>query len=342
VIGGGLKTRAPRSRRRAWLGLVAQVVVLGGLLVAGFYLLDVGQVRLAFRGVGAGNMAGFVLLMLATRVVTAWRWRIVARNHLGLDAVTVPFLLRVGLLAEFANLWVQSIVGGEAVRIWKVARRTGDRKLGAGSVVLDRVVGTVSLVVACSPLLVVLAMTTPKVRLSVQSWEVLGGTAVVLGLAGVVVLWTVPWARSLLRRSLEFVTKHRFLGAPFAVSLLLYPLIVLAHRVGFPELAGRSWLVVAMVALLPRLGWAVPLSLFGITAVEGSVLVVGALLEVSSETLVVVVALNLLTRYLASGLGAVSELVADGSRFFGELRTAGSAGGEALVEEAIGEEGTGP
>ena len=144
-----------------------------------------------------------------------------------------------------------------------------------------------------------------------------------------VVIRTVPWARSLLRRSLEFLGRQKFLGRPFAVSLLIWPLIVLAHRVGLPELAARSWLVVAMVSLLPRLGWAVPLSLFGVTAVEGSVLVIGALLEVSSETLVVAVALNLLTKYLASGLGAAAELVVDGSRFFRRLRLgATGAGGE--------------
>ncbi len=318
--------------------MAVQLVILGALIAAGTRLLDLDQLRLAFRAVPAANMAGFVVLMLLTRVVTAWRWRIVAREHLGLRRVTVAFLLRVGLLAEFANLWLQTFIGGEAVRIWKVAQRTGQKKMGAGSVVLDRVVGTVSLATVCLPLLVVLVVTTPQVRLAMESWRVVAAGAVVAVLVALVVLRTVPWARGLLRRSFEFLGQQRFLGRPFAVSLLIWPLIVLAHRVGLPELAARSWMVAAMVSLLPRLGWAVPLSLFGITAVEGSVLVVGSLLDVSSDTLVVAVALNLLTKYLASGAGAVLELVADGSRFFGQLRREAQEADEDLVEEGLGEE----
>ncbi len=339
MIGGRAQTSGIRSRRRAWIGFLVQLLVLGGLLVLGLRLVDVGQVHLALEGVGFGNLAGFVLWMLAPRVVTAWRWRIVARDHLELEGLSVLFLLRVGLLAEFANLWLQTFVGGEAVRIWKVAQRTGKRKLSAGSVVLDRLVGTTSLATVCLPLVVALGTLTPRVRPSPEGWKLLGGVAAVVALAGVVVLRRVPFAQALLRRSLGFLGKHRFLGVPFLVSLLLYPPMVLAYRFGFPELAGRSWLVVAMMALLPRLGAAVPLSLFGVTAVEGSGLVLGALLGVSSQTLLVVVALTLLTRYLAAGLGAAGELAADGTRFFVELGKARPTDDEALVEGVI--EGTG-
>lgn len=333
---GSRRAAVARRRSRGRLGLLAQLLVLIALVVLGLHLLDVESIRLAFRGVAFGNLAGFLVLMLATRVAMAWRWQIVARDHLGLEAVSLGFLLRAGLLAEFANLWLQSFIGGEAVRVWKVAQRTGQRKLAVGSVVLDRFVGTVSLVAVCLPLALPLGARLPKAGLSPGTWRAVIAAAVALALAAAIGLRLVPMLRNLLRRSFDFLGRQRFLGVPFAVSLLVFPLMVLAHRVGFPELAERSWLVVAMIALLPRLGRAVPLSLFGVSAVEGSVLVIGALLDVSTETLVVIVALNLLAKYVASGLGALSELAAEGGHFFREIRRAVPAGEEELVASAVG------
>ena len=341
------RATAPRPGRpgrtpRPWLGLLLQLAVLAGLLALGARLLDLDQVRDAFRQASPPRTALFLALMLATRWVAAWRWKIVANDELGLETVTTPFLFRVGLLAEFSQLWLQSFVGGEAVRIWKIVQHTGDKRLGTGSVVLDRFVGTASLVLACAPALVAFVLVAPDLDLSVGAWRTLALLGLLLALGGGVAVWTVPLLRSLVRRAFAFLGERRFLAVPFLVSLTAYPLLVLAHRYGFPELAEGSWWVAAMIALLPRLGRAVPLSLFGLSAVEGSVLVVGAALGVASETLVLVVALNLLAKYLASSLGAVTELAVDGLRFFGRLRRTAPAGGGALVEELPDEPEGGP
>ncbi len=315
--------------------LVVQLLLLCALLVVAFFFFDLEQVRVALNQVSLPNLLGFLTLMLAARAVAAWRWKIVARDHAGLPEVSALFLLRVELLAGFADLWLQSFIGGEAVRMWKVGQRTGKGKQAVASVALDRVVGTVGLLAACLPLLITLGAAAPELRISGQSWLLVGLTALLLALATVVVFRTIPVARMFLRRSLDFLRDQRFPLVPLLISLLIYPLIVLAHKTGFPTLGGGSWLVVAMVALLPRLGRIVPLSLFGITAVEGSIFVVGSLLEVPTETLVLVVALNLLAKYVASGLGAVAELVADGRRFFREVRWSAGDRGGAMVAEGM-------
>ena len=324
------------GRRRVWLGLLAQLAVLVGLLALGVRLLDLEQVRTAFRDASPVRLAAFLALMMLTRWMTAWRWKIVARDKLGLESLTVGYLLRVGLLAEFANLWLQSFIGGEAVRIWKVVRRSGDRKLGTTSVVLDRFVGTVSLAVGCAPLLVALGVMAPSladVDLSTGTWRTLALLGALVTLGAAIAVLTVPLLRSFVRRAFAFLGERRFLVWPFVVSLLAFPVLILAHRVGFEELAGASWWVVAILTLVPRLGRAVPLSLFGVTAVEGSVLILGAVLGVSEETLVLVVALNLLAKYLASGAGALAELATEGTRFFGEIRRADPASTRPVGED---------
>lgn len=314
----------PRLRRLA-VALQALALAVLAALVARF--VDLEQLRRAFAGVSLPSFVAFAVLMFATRMVAAWRWLVVARDHVGLPRLGFGFLLRVELLADFANVWLQSLIGGEAVRVWKVISRTGEKTRGPGSVVLDRFLGTVTLAVACLPLLVVLAARSPSLELPERVAAragVLALAAAVVALGALLAARYVEALRSLARRAFAAAVEGRFMALPFLIGLSAYPLMAAAHYLGVPELAERSWLVAAMVAILPRLGRAIPLSIFGVTAVEGAMFGVGRLLEVSPETVLVVVALNLTTRYLGAFGGALAEISLHGTRFFRDLRRGGA------------------
>lgn len=322
-------TPVPPSRRRGLAGVAVQLVLLAALAVFVVRFVDREQIALAVASVSLASFLVFFVLMMATRLVAAWRWRVVARD-LGL-AVGFGFLLRVSLLAEFANIWLQSFIGGEAVRIWKLVQETGNRNRGAGSVALDRFVGTVSLALVCLPFVPVLgaAAEVPEPPGDVALLALLAALAAA---AAAVVTWRFMAAlRRLARRALAFAGRTRFLAVPLLISAAVYPLLVAAHYLGFPELGARPWTVAAALALLPRLGRVVPLSVFGLTAVEGSTVLVGALLGVSSQTLLAIVALNLTVKYVASLAGALAETAVSGTRFFRVLRER-RLGAETVIE----------
>lgn len=311
----------PAARRPRW-AVAAQVTALAVLLVLVARNVDYEQLRPAFASVSAASFGVFVALMFAVRMVAAWRWLTVARDHVGLEGLSFGFLLRVELLADFANVWLPSLVGGEAVRIWQVIRRTGERKLGPASVVLDRVVGTVTLGLACLPFLAVLAVRAPSLEapaVAVHPWAVaLAALAAAVGVA--MAVRYVAAFRGLARRALESAVRSRFMAVPALISLSAFPLMAAAHYLGVPELAARSWPVAATVAILPRLGRAIPLSVLGVTAVEGTMFAVGRLLGVDTGTLLVVIALNLVARYLGAAAGALAEMSLHGTRFFRDVR----------------------
>jgi len=318
--------RTPAVRHPRW-AVAAQVTALAVLLVLVLRYVDREQLRPAFASVSPASFCVFVALMFAVRMLAAWRWLVVARDHVGLAGLSFGFLLRVELLADFANVWLPSLIGGEAVRVWQVIRRTGEKKLGPGSIVLDRFVGTITLGLACLPFLAVLAVRAPSLELpevAVRPWAI-ALAVLVAGFGAVAAVRYVEAFRALARRALVSAVRSRFMVGPAAISLGAFPLMAAAHYLGVPGLAARSWLVAATVAILPRLGRAIPLSVFGVTAVEGAIFAVGKLLEVDTETLLVVIALNLVARYLGAAAGALAEMSLHGLRFFRDVR-ASSAG----------------
>lgn len=320
AAGGPMMSAARRPR---W-AVAVQATVLAVLLVLVLRHVDREQLRPAFESVTLASFCVFVALMFAVRMLAAWRWLVVARDHVGLDGLSFGFLLRVELLADFANVWLPSLIGGEAVRVWQVIQRTGEKRLGPGSVVLDRFVGTVTLGLGCLPFLAVVAVHAPSLEL--PEVTVHPGVAALAALMAAAGAWMavryVEAFRSLARRALASAVRSRFMAVPAMISLGAFPLMAAAHYLGVPELAAHSWLVAATVAILPRLGRAIPLSVFGVTAVEGAMFAVGKLLGVDSETLLVVIALNLAARYLGAFAGALAEMSLHGTRFFRDVRDA--------------------
>ncbi len=131
-----------------WWRLIGSAVLLSFLA----WRLDWGHVAAAFRGLDARLWVAALALQLFAQVVSTWRWQMFARPlQLG---GTFRNYLAYYFVGMFFNLVLPTSVGGDVVRVWYLAHRTGrgsGRRMPAFlSVLADRVSGVVVLAaVAC-------------------------------------------------------------------------------------------------------------------------------------------------------------------------------------------------
>jgi uncharacterized protein (TIRG00374 family) len=128
-------------RTRVALEAVISAVVLGLLLRwAGIH-----QVAHTLRGTDLRWFLPAVLVSAVTVLVMALRWQMLLSAK-GLH-IPLAWLTRTYFVALFAGQFLPAAIGGDAVRVIEVGRRTGDAPEAVASVLIDRLVGLVSLVV---------------------------------------------------------------------------------------------------------------------------------------------------------------------------------------------------
>lgn len=139
------------SRRHAIL-VAVKVAVSVVLLWLLFSTYDISDVLARLFTVKAGFLALALLTEIVAIGLATWRWDIILRQigvQLGF-AAALPIVF-IGL---FFNQVLPSNLGGDAMRIWRVFKRGADLVYAVGSVMLDRIVallGMVLLVLACLP-----------------------------------------------------------------------------------------------------------------------------------------------------------------------------------------------
>lgn len=102
--------------------------------------------------INIGWIAAALALLMLQVALLAFRWRMIAAQcgtELAFSAA-----LRISFIASFFNQVLPSTVGGDAARIWMLARRGSGWARATYSVLIDRVAGVFSLaliVIACLP-----------------------------------------------------------------------------------------------------------------------------------------------------------------------------------------------
>ena len=95
------------------------------------------------------------ILMLGTQIIfVALRWRRIVLECEPTSAFLFPQALRYSMIGAFFNQTLPSTVGGDAVRIWFLARDGSGWKIATYSVLIDRFAGVIVLallVVGCLP-----------------------------------------------------------------------------------------------------------------------------------------------------------------------------------------------
>ncbi len=90
-----------------------------------------------------GYFAAAIALYLASQVMSAWRWQLLAR----LNSISGPFreFLAYYFVGVFTNLFVPGLVGGDAARALYLGRRHDRLGEAIASVVADRGIGLIAL-----------------------------------------------------------------------------------------------------------------------------------------------------------------------------------------------------
>lgn len=139
-------TAAPESgtpRRGSLAGTALKVGVTVLLYVAVFYKVDAGALAERLRGTQLGWVALGTLAYVVGQWSSAWRWWILLRPV----GLAVPYLRMVAFyfIGMFFNIFLPTIVGGDAVKALLLSRHTGSPARAVMSVFMERNVGLFAL-----------------------------------------------------------------------------------------------------------------------------------------------------------------------------------------------------
>ena len=137
----GLRGRGAMSRRTR---VVLEALVSGVLLAAILHWAGIHRVLHELSRTQLRWFLPAVAVSIATVPVMALRWRLLLSAK-GIDA-PLAWLTRTYFVALFAGQFLPAAIGGDAVRAVELGRRTHDAPEAVASVLIDRLVGLVSLV----------------------------------------------------------------------------------------------------------------------------------------------------------------------------------------------------
>lgn len=265
------------AERRGW-GRFAARLGLGAVLLA----LIVRKVGVPDFGVPVGPrlLAGVLAaaaLLMAGQSVAALRWKVV----LGAGSPPWAYLTRLYYIGAFFSLFLPTVVGGDVVRAAAAAQATRRPGGVVASVLLDRLLGVLALVVY--GLAGILLAPDVTARLVAAATVKLPGVGLLAaGVAGLLLLVALSWkalrsprlaatvaegwsaVRELARSPAALASA---VGLGFVVQgvyILLW--VVLAHSVAFPVPDGLLVLGVPVVSLFAML----PVTLNGLGVREGA------------------------------------------------------------------------
>jgi glycosyltransferase 2 family protein len=127
-------------RTRVVAGTVVSAVLLSLLL----WFTNPREIWQTLSGANLKWVAAAIVVNTATVPLMAWRWRLL----LLAKKIAVPYgwLVRTYFVALFLGQFLPAAVGGDAVRAVELGRRTHQGPEAVASVLIDRLVGVVSLV----------------------------------------------------------------------------------------------------------------------------------------------------------------------------------------------------
>jgi glycosyltransferase 2 family protein len=166
----------PSGRRRFGRWLKPTVSIALYLLV--FYWTDAGTVLGRLRAVDLAPVVAAIVLYAAGQALSAFRWRLL----LGPVSLAASYGRLVGFYftGMFFNLFLPTIVGGDAVKALLLARDTGEPARATMSVFMERNTGLCALLaVALAAVAIAPAVSLGRLSLSTLIWLLAGAYAAV-------------------------------------------------------------------------------------------------------------------------------------------------------------------
>jgi glycosyltransferase 2 family protein len=137
---------------RRLLALTAKISISATLLYLAFARVDISTIGSRLQQVKIAWLVALVLALALQIVLVALRWQRIAL--LCGAPISITTALRYMLIGSFFNQTLPSTIGGDAARIWFVARAGAGWQAAAYSVIVDRIVGLavlVAIVIICLP-----------------------------------------------------------------------------------------------------------------------------------------------------------------------------------------------
>ena len=267
-----------------------------------------------------------ILILIAQVGLIALRWQTIveACNEPGAPPFTILKSLRYMFVAAFFNQTLPSSVGGDAVRIWMLARDNGGWKSATYSVLIDRMVGVLVLallVIACLPWsFTLISNVAGRIALLLVGFGSIGACFTFLALGYLSWRWLDRWWLTRQLAAAASTARRMFGAGSSRISIVAYSVIIhlmtvtaawwLAKAVAAPLEWSQALFLVLPVLLIATL----PLSIAGWgTRETAMVLAFGYAGLAATDGLVVSVLLGIST--FAAGLpGGIIWILDHGKR----------------------------
>lgn len=294
---------------------VLQVIVSCVLVFVLLRYLDWSSVRHALELQKLPYALGVGLLYVCGIVLSAVRWRIVLQLICGQVVVRLGRLICITYVGAFVNNFLPTSFGGDGARLVLLRRQGVGMNVALQSLLIDRVIGFVVLVLLVSvsaALLWPLYQSESVVRgllvLGMVSGLLLAGLGLMVSIAPGVLRWmpsristTIVTLQHRVRTALPALVVAAVISGVFH-GLAIAALWLLLQMVGVDRLAGAE-LVVAM--LMPALVSVLPLSFNGIGLSEGVQVAVLVAFGVDADAAVAVALMGRVTQVLMSLIGGM-------------------------------------
>jgi hypothetical protein len=193
------------ASRRNWqpLLIALRFIVSGGLLAFLVWQADPANIWATWQQANLPLLALALLLQILCVLISAFKWRVLldANNH----AQPYRWLVAVYFVGQFANNFLPTSVGGDAMRVVALGRRTGSYAQASASVFMERLTGFLAL--STVALMALVVTSTDLFGMRLNSDPRLTWVAAAFALAAIVAAgasFASPW---LLRRYSRLVPK---------------------------------------------------------------------------------------------------------------------------------------
>jgi glycosyltransferase 2 family protein len=133
--------------KRPSTGGVVRVIVAVVLTALVFWKSHPAGIWQALTQTRPGPILIAALLVLADRTLMAYRWLVLLRPFSGEDGPRFGAVMRIFFVSSFVGTFLPASVGGDAVRAYALAREGVDAPASVASVVMDRMLGVLSVLV---------------------------------------------------------------------------------------------------------------------------------------------------------------------------------------------------
>jgi uncharacterized membrane protein YbhN (UPF0104 family) len=300
------------QKKKIYIVLAKWIVFLCLLFVA-LKLVNIDKLENGLRSISISTLAFYLLFSTISRIIYSIRWYYICTKGFNFSNVSIFFLFRLNLLAEFFGIATPSSLGGEALRILKLSSSGFNNFDSAKTVIFDRIIGFGSMLLLAAILL-------PIYGIPLIGNINLNANRIYFVITGVIIL-CISFVLALRNKPIsDFANKtlsqiwHNFSLLRYTIALSIAGHFIFASTfyLIFREIHPIPFLTAITLVFTSQITRFVPISVLGIGLGEGTLIGLAGLLEIKTESILIVVLIALGSRYLFAICGLFVEFWYDG------------------------------